>query len=603
MSAAQAAISDGETARSWRMDLVAALLATLVVVVVNAHAGFPELTNAGGDNDSLLQLVQVRDLLGGQGWFDMHQYRMGPEGGFVMHWSRLLDAPLALGILVMSALTGSRPLAEQIVQVAWPALLFWLTLFFTVRAARSVGGAGAVLPAVVVGAAAYHFIGIYSPGSLDHHNVQVMLTMASLSLLLDAPARNWMALPAGVCAALTLAIGMESAPYAGTIGALVAVLFLIDGVRERQIAKNFGFGFAGVSALVFVTTVPMSAWGQAQCDAFSIAQFVVAAIAGIGLAASASNDAVASRWQRRLLAIGLLAATLAAVVVVAFPQCLAEPYAGLDPRLKELWLDHIDEAQSLFTLLVHKPASVAARYATPLLAIVVMALRLAHGGRRRQDSLVGALLIVAFLVSAWEIRGSTFSIGFAVIPLSAWIARWRRRVEVSPSRSVSLRMVAAWLLSVNALWAGTATAMSSAFEPVKADDGGVDRNCESKASFAALAGQPGTTVLAISNLGSPILAYTGHRVFSGPYHRNIAGNLLALDAFLGSDADARAIVESHHVGLVAVCRGSVESQLLAEKAPKGFLAGLIDGRVPEWLEPVAATRGAPIELYRVREGG
>ncbi|RWC94941.1 MAG: GtrA family protein, partial [Mesorhizobium sp.] len=82
-----------------------------------------------------------------------------------------------------------------------------------------------------------------------------------------------------------------------------------------------------------------------------------------------------------------------------------------------------------------------------------------------------------------------------------------------------------------------------------------------------------------------------------------AGNLLALDAFLGSDADARVIVESHHVGLVAVCRGSVESQLLAEKAPKGFLAGLIDGRVPEWLEPVAASRGAPIELYRVREGG
>ncbi|TIT06513.1 MAG: GtrA family protein, partial [Mesorhizobium sp.] len=131
--------------------------------------------------------------------------------------------------------------------------------------------------------------------------------------------------------------------------------------------------------------VPMSSWGQAQCDAFSIAQFVVAAIAGIGLAAFASIDAVASRWQRRLLAIGLLAATLGAVVVVAFPQCLAAPYAGLDPRLKELWLDHIDEAQSLFTLLVHKPASVAARYATPLLAIVVMALRLAHGGRRRQD--------------------------------------------------------------------------------------------------------------------------------------------------------------------------------------------------------------------------
>ncbi|TIX58757.1 MAG: GtrA family protein, partial [Mesorhizobium sp.] len=98
------------------------------------------------------------------------------------------------------------------------------------------------------------------------------------------------------------------------------------------------------------------------------------------------------------------------------------------------------------------------------------------------------------------------------------------------------------------------------------------------------------------------LAYSAHRVFAGPYHRNIAGNLLALDAFLGSPADARRIVESHHVGLVAVCRGSTESQLLAETAPKGFLAGLVDGSVPEWLEPVAGTRGAPIEIYRVRQG-
>ena len=48
-----------------------------------------------GDNDSLLRLVEIRDLLGGQGWFDLHQYRMGPPGGFVMHWSRLVDAPIA----------------------------------------------------------------------------------------------------------------------------------------------------------------------------------------------------------------------------------------------------------------------------------------------------------------------------------------------------------------------------------------------------------------------------------------------------------------------------------------------------------------------------
>src|SRR4051794_11147128 len=186
---------------SRRNDLVVALVATLAMVAVNALGGFPGLTDAGGDNDSLLRLVEVRDMLAGQGWFDLHQYRMGLEGGFVMHWSRLVDAPIAAIILVVSALTGSTALAESVAQVLWPALLFCLTVFFTARAARNFGGAGAVLPAVVVGAAAFHFIGIFSPGALDHHNVQLMLTTASLSLLLEAPARRAAALFSGLCAA------------------------------------------------------------------------------------------------------------------------------------------------------------------------------------------------------------------------------------------------------------------------------------------------------------------------------------------------------------------------------------------------------------------
>ncbi|MER9404804.1 GtrA family protein [Mesorhizobium caraganae] len=595
MNAAKAGTS------SWKSDMTLALLAMLVALAVNATTGFRELSNAGGDNDSLLRLVEVRDMLAGQGWFDLHQYRMGPEGGFVMHWSRLVDAPLAAIILVASALTGSMAMAEAIAQVLWPALLFFLAVFFLARAARSFAGAGAVLPAIVIGAAALHFIGIFLPGALDHHNVQLTLTMASLSLLLEAPTHRWAALISGLCAALTLAVGMETAPYVATTGACIALLFVVDPGGERMIARDFGLGFAGVSALVFVTTIPPSAWGQAQCDAFSAVQFVVAAVAGLGLAVVTSLKASNGTASRRLISLGLLALVLGAVVVALFPQCLAAPYANLDPRLKELWLDHIDEAQSLFHIAVSDPASLAARYVTPLVAIALMALRL-RGPWRRQDSLVGALLVGAFIVSAWQVRGSTFSIAFAVIPLSAWIASWRERARTSPSRSVSLRMVAVWLVSANAVWAGAAAATTRAFEAnkvsVEAKD--ADPACERKASFTKLAGQPDTTVLAISNLGSPILAYSGHRVFAGPYHRNIAGDLLALDAFLGSADQARTIAAEHHVGLVALCRGSAESKVLAGKAPQGFLAQLMQGSIPDWLEPVAETRGNPVELYRVR---
>ena len=190
----------------WRMDVCAVLCAMLAVVAFQAIQGFPTLADSNGDNDSLLRLVEVRDLLAGQGWFDLHQYRMGTEGGFVMHWSRLVDAPIAAMIVALTGLTGSVGLAEAITRIAWPLLLFGLTLFFVVRSARILGDESVVLPAVVVGAPTLYFIGIYQPGALDHHNVQLMLTMASLFLLLDAPTNRWAALFSGVCAGLMLAV-------------------------------------------------------------------------------------------------------------------------------------------------------------------------------------------------------------------------------------------------------------------------------------------------------------------------------------------------------------------------------------------------------------
>lgn len=45
------------------------------------------------DTDDAMRLVQIRDLLAGQGWFDMSQHRLMPPNGAGMHWSRLVDAP------------------------------------------------------------------------------------------------------------------------------------------------------------------------------------------------------------------------------------------------------------------------------------------------------------------------------------------------------------------------------------------------------------------------------------------------------------------------------------------------------------------------------
>src|SRR3546814_6246980 len=47
------------------------------------------------DADDLMRLAEVRDLIAGQSWFDVTQYRINPAGGGgPMHWSRFIDAQI-----------------------------------------------------------------------------------------------------------------------------------------------------------------------------------------------------------------------------------------------------------------------------------------------------------------------------------------------------------------------------------------------------------------------------------------------------------------------------------------------------------------------------
>ena len=59
-----------------------------------------------GDGDDALRLQQVRDLLAGQGWYDLTQHRIAPPGGVPMHWTRVVDLPLALVIVLLRPLIG-----------------------------------------------------------------------------------------------------------------------------------------------------------------------------------------------------------------------------------------------------------------------------------------------------------------------------------------------------------------------------------------------------------------------------------------------------------------------------------------------------------------
>ena len=72
--------------------------------------------------DDAMRLVQVRDLLAGQGWFDTTQYRLDPPAGVLMHWSRLIDLPIA-ALTHLGGTVLPQAMAERVATIVWPAAL------------------------------------------------------------------------------------------------------------------------------------------------------------------------------------------------------------------------------------------------------------------------------------------------------------------------------------------------------------------------------------------------------------------------------------------------------------------------------------------------
>lgn len=109
-----------------------------------------------------MRLVQVRDLLQGQGWFDVFLHRMNAPYGLAMHWSRLVDGPLALLVLV----------SERFAVTAWPLFLLGCVLLLLARIAFALGGRAAMITVLLLTLLCTEAYGAFAPGNIDHHGLK-----------------------------------------------------------------------------------------------------------------------------------------------------------------------------------------------------------------------------------------------------------------------------------------------------------------------------------------------------------------------------------------------------------------------------------------------
>src|SRR5579859_2515278 len=247
--------------------------------------------------DDAMRLAEVRDLIGGQGWFDLFQHRMDPPGGTSMHWSRLIDAPLAALILLLKPLVGMHS-AEAVTLYLWPALLFAVALVLVAAIARRMTNSLIpVIPAVVLAVLCLPALVHFRPGAIDHHNAQIDLLLAMILLAAQLERSAVKAALCGLTGSLSLAIGIEMLPAIGAVGVAVFGLFVWRGAEVARQAGAFGAGLAASSLLLAPALLPSSSWTAQACDAFGAPVVLLTAGGGISLLLMVGID----RYFRTLL--------------------------------------------------------------------------------------------------------------------------------------------------------------------------------------------------------------------------------------------------------------------------------------------------------------
>ena len=587
--------------------LVWPVFLVLVILFIAAQIFWPS-DYVGSDNDDIMRLVVVRDFLQGQGWFDNMQYRLGLDGGTPMHWSRLIDLPIAFLIQLFSLVLPQLK-AEAAALLVWP-LLTAVPLFYAVSAGtRQVGGREWKVAGFIGFVGAVLFVlasNRFRPGSIDHHNVQ-LATMAVIAACLIQPfVRTRLHGLAGFCAALAIAIGVETTPLIAVACGIVALSWVWYGEKARSATFAYAMTLAVALTAFYYLTIPPARYGVVVCDALSLGFYALGIVGAGGLSLAAVTLSGRSMAIRAAGLVGVGVVTALAALWIA-PQCLSNPLDSLDPLLKTMWLNSVIEAQPVWKQFRIDPFTSLSAYIIPLIAIVSGGIAIRFGRMVREHIVLLTLIATAYGIALFQIRGAVFANLLAIFILAPMLALLRARAQADPKnirKGLTFAFMA--LACVPFIWALLGIAVSQAFEDT---DAFYDRKAKMRTDAAAcikedsllpLAKEPKGLVANASNLGAPILRYTRQRTLSAPYHRNQGGMLATLHIGMSPPDKAKTHFDEAGVTLLAFCAGDPQVLNVIRERPDGLYAQLKAGKIPSWLQPVEGTMGEPVEIFRYR---
>ncbi|WP_119301599.1 hypothetical protein [Dongia deserti] len=590
------------------------LIIIIWVIVATAMAALwvPKAwSGSSWDTDDFMRLVQVRDLLAGQAWADLTQYRLNPPDGTLMHWARLPDVPIALVTLALSPVLGERD-AILTAAILVPPLYFLLFLTFFAFAARLMLGRARSPIALLVAIGGSYGIVQFVPGRVDHHGLQLVSMMAALTLLLYGLARpRWgkVIAWAGVPFALSIWIGAETLPVIVAWFVALGLAWCYAGGQLARYGAMAGLLGTVIGAAILATSQPRALWFSPACDAFSLMPVGMLGLIAIGFAGMAILGRYASSSVARLFVAGACGVAAGVAFALAFPDCLDGGFEAIDPVVKLRWLSHVMEARPWADQFAAFPFRALMYLWASLLGLAYCVWHVVRAGERGRI-LWGTIAVLVLATSAmvfWQIRTVSLAQSMALLPLSGLVAETVRYFWRRPSRWVryAAAVVVLYICSIS-FW----PSIQGAYDAIAAKLSGgsvatrlVTLPCSRDSDLAPLQGIEPAVVLSYIDTGSMILFRTPHSVLAAPYHRNNEGLRATIDLFTSNDDPwIKARMKERGIGWVVTCPGPEDQTVFKTETHDGLAERLSAGQVPDYLEQIPDPAESGMRFYRVRTG-
>ncbi|CAH6875183.1 conserved membrane hypothetical protein [Vibrio chagasii] len=545
------------------------------------------------DNDDYMRFVQFQDWMATGHWYLEPMNNFNAADGIVIHWSRFPDLILSLVAFPLLFIVDDNlayTISISLVPLLY-LLLFSLSCFYLADHLFGAKYRFISMMFAISSPSIIHFL----PGSIDHHNIQLVFAVLFLALtpLNHEQLRHaWRVYAQSILLSLSLWTGLDNV--------LLFMFFFAIYTVYCGLVRHEWFGYISKlyasSALFGICAVllnrPYDEFFVFKYDEISFVLIILFFCGWLFVNVYHRFMNEDNSLLQKVFLFVFLAVLFLIPVAVLYPSLSSALLIDYPPILKVYWLDQVTEAKSVVRYVASHGFFSIENY-----ALLVISATLYPLFKRKNHHCTILYLIFMFnlaLAIFWQIRVMRLCFVLAA-PLQAYVI-------LQLADYIRSSIIKATVITSGAPLAVAFVIL--ALSPTEEITTTLDQKEQSLKIHKVLKDNDinSHTILSGIETGAPVLAKTDNRIIAAPYHRNIVGNQFLIEVMLEEDLSLaeRKIIEKS-IDIIVIGNDPHLLILKDSASEEAFINKLYSSDTPTWLDVVYDNIENGYRVFRVRE--